>query len=495
MRSLPRLHEHRIVLALVVLAVAARSAVFVFWQQSFFDSDQAVIGLMAKHLSELRAFPVFMYGQSYMLGVEAWLAAPVFLLLGVSVTSLKLPLLAMNLAVAILLLRILEREVGLRPAYAAAASVFFILSPPGTTASLLEASGGQLEPFLYVLLIWLTRRRPGWCGFVFGLGFLNREFALYGFVALLAIEAADRSLFTREGIRRRLVTLRVAAEVWLVVQVLQQLSSAGGPGTTVAFLGTPSNNILAIAARTCVSPGTLVTGMSRIVSMHWPQLFGTSPQTLLQFAIDSRERQGMRGAGIILAAAMMLAFAGIVIRLVKERRWDRQYDFCAYLTLTGALSAAGYAVGRCGEVGSMMRYDLLSLFGAVGLSAWFLRTERSRAPVVLWLVLIGIWTLVAAVPHGRLLAEYLRHPPAGNKVLIAGELEARGIRYGTADYWNAYYITFLTRERIILASYDFVRIPSYMQIVTEHANEAVRVSRRPCGGGRQIMAEVYLCSQ
>src|SRR5688500_13396512 len=111
MRSLPSLHEHRIVLALVVLAVAARSAVFVFWQQSFFDSDQAVIGLMAKHLSELRAFPVFMYGQSYMLGVEAWLAAPVFLLLGVSVTSLKLPLLAMNLAVAILLLRILEREV------------------------------------------------------------------------------------------------------------------------------------------------------------------------------------------------------------------------------------------------------------------------------------------------------------------------------------------------------------------------------------------------
>ncbi len=32
MRSLPRLHERRIVLALVVLLVIARSAVFVFWQ-------------------------------------------------------------------------------------------------------------------------------------------------------------------------------------------------------------------------------------------------------------------------------------------------------------------------------------------------------------------------------------------------------------------------------------------------------------------------------
>jgi hypothetical protein len=495
MRSLPRPHERWIVLALVVLLVIARSAVFVFWQQSYFDSDQAVIGLMAKHLSELRAFPVFMYGQSYMLGVEAWMAAPVFLLLGVSVTSLKLPLLAINLTIAILLLRTLEREVGLRPALAAAASVFFILCPPGSAAYLLDASGGQLEPFLYVILIWLTRRRPGWCGFVFGLGFLNREFTLYGLVALLAIEAADRSLFTRDGIRRRLTTLRVAAEVWLVVQVLQQQSSAGGPGTTVAFLGTPSNNLLDLAARTCVSPGTLVTGMSRIVSRHWPMLFGTSPQTLLQFAIDSHERQGMRGAGIILASAMMLAVVRIVIRLVKEQRWDRQYDFCAYLTLIGVLSAVGYAVGRCGEVGSLMRYDLLSLFGAVGLSAWFLRTERSRGVAALWLVMIGIWTLVAAVPHGRLLAEYLRHPPVGTKIRVAGELQARGIRYGTADYWNAYYITFLTRERIILASSETVRIPSYMRIVTDHADQAVRVSRRPCEGGRPIMAEVYLCPQ
>jgi hypothetical protein len=495
MRSLPSLPERQIVLALVVLLVLARSAVFVFWRQSSFDSDQAVMGLMAKHLSELRAFPVFMYGQSYILGVEAWMAAPVFLLLGVSVTSLKLPLLAINLAVAILLLRILEREVGLRPAYAGAASVFFIVCPPGTAAHLLEASGGNLEPFLYVILIWLTRRRPGWCGFIFGLGFLHREFTLYGVVALLAIEAADRSLFTREGIRRRLAMLRVAAEVWLAVQVLHQYSSAGGPGTTVAILQTPSNNLLELAARTCVSPGTLVTGMSRIVSMHWPQLFGTPSQPLLDFAIESHERQGMRGAGIILAVAMMLAAVRIVIRLVKERRWDRQYEFCAYLTLTGLFSVLGYVAGRCGEVGFLMRYDLLSLLGAVGLSAWFLRAERSRAVVALWLVMIGTWTLVAAVPHGRLLAEYLRHPPIGGKVLIARHLEARGIRYGTADYWNAYYVTFITSERIILASYDVVRIPSYGRIVTEHASEAVRVSRRSCEGGRLIMANVYVCPQ
>ena len=45
------------VMAIVAAVIIARSAVFIFWEQSYFDADQAVIGLMGKHLSELRAFP------------------------------------------------------------------------------------------------------------------------------------------------------------------------------------------------------------------------------------------------------------------------------------------------------------------------------------------------------------------------------------------------------------------------------------------------------
>src|SRR5947208_16676673 len=103
----------RLLLGAIVAAVVVRSAVFVFAPGSQFDSDQAVTGLMAKHLSELRAFPVFWYGQTYMLGVEAWLAAPVMFLVGASVTALKLPLLAMNVAIALLLFRALTRDAGL----------------------------------------------------------------------------------------------------------------------------------------------------------------------------------------------------------------------------------------------------------------------------------------------------------------------------------------------------------------------------------------------
>ena len=156
-----------IVMTLAAIAILARSAIFIFRDQSYFDSDQAVIGLMGKHLSELRAFPLFLYGQNYILAVEAWMAALSFTIFGVSVAALKLPLLGVNVVVVFLLLRTLQREAGLAPALAGVASLVFIAAPPGTAAMLVQASGVNIEPFLYTLLIWLTRRRPGWCGAIF----------------------------------------------------------------------------------------------------------------------------------------------------------------------------------------------------------------------------------------------------------------------------------------------------------------------------------------
>src|SRR5215217_7040956 len=99
----------RFVVTVVAAAtlVAIRSYVWIFFEQSGFDSDQAVVGLMAKHLAEGRAFPLFYYGQHYMLAVEPWLIAPFVKLFGASVAALKFPLMVVNIAVASLLLWIL----------------------------------------------------------------------------------------------------------------------------------------------------------------------------------------------------------------------------------------------------------------------------------------------------------------------------------------------------------------------------------------------------
>jgi len=485
--------ERWIVLAAVAALVVWRSGVLVFWEQAQFDSDQAVIGLMAKHLIEGRAFPVFMYGQSYILGVQAWMAAPVFLLMGVSVTALKLPLLVINVAVATLLVRLLERDVGLRPALAAVAAAPFILPAPGTAAHLLEPSGGNLEPFLYVLLLWLSRRRPWVCGLIFGVGFLQREFTVYGLLALLCFWAAEGTLLTRAGLLRVGRLVLSATGVWFAVQGLRQFSSAAGPGTSVADLGTAPNNLLELATRTCIAPGTLVTGAGRLFSDHWPQLLGTARYPLSDFSIESGVSQGLGWSSALPAAAIALAIARIA---TADRPADKRLvtSICGYLTLVGVFSVGGYVVGRCGELSFYtMRYELLSLLAFVALGGWFLHVERSTRMVRAWVALVACWTILAGVSHARLWHEYLTAPPIGAKQVVIRMLEAQGVRYGRADYWMAYYITFMTHERIILASSDFVRIRTYNQIVEKHAAGAVTLSRTSCPGGRELVRNVYLC--
>lgn len=489
-----RCREGAIVGVIIVFLIVARSAVFVFWPQADFDSDQAVMGLMAKHLTEGIAFPLFLYGQNYILAVQAWLAAPFFLMAGPSVAALKLPLLLMNLAVALLLVRLLNRETGLRPALGLVASLFFVMAPPGTAAELLEASGGNLEPFLYVLLLWMTRRRPVWFGLIAGVGFLQREFTLYGILAIALIELAHGTLFTREGRRAAFSAARTAAEVWLVVQWLKQFASAAGPGTTEANIHAPANNFLELIGRLCVDPRSMATGIARLATLHWAALFGLSPHRLVDFGIESEAIQGLPWLGLVLAGAMTVAAARIAVHLWRERRWAPENDFCAYLVLVGAFSAAGYALGRCAVILiQTMRYDLLSVIGAIGLGAWFLVVERRRWVRRAWVGVVLAWALVAVAAHGRLWSEYVTHPPIGDKQLIARYLEARGIKYASADYRIAYDVTFLTNERIIVASNEVVRIQLYQQIVADHRAESVIISRQPCDDGRRMFEGVWFC--
>lgn len=485
--------EYRILLSALLLLVLFRAGIFVFWGRSHFDADQAITGLMAMHLAEGRAFPIFYYGQNYMLAVEAWLAAPVFLLAGASVTTLKLPLLGMNLAIVWLLFRGLVHDAGLRPAVAAVPALFFALPSAGVSARLVEAMGGNVEPFLWVLLIWALRERPKWCGFVLGVGFLNREFTLYGLFALLALEMLEGRLFTWPGIRRRLLMLRTAAVVWVVVQWARQYGSAAGPGTSISVIHQQRDQIVELSNRICLDLSTAASGFYRVATEHWPVLFGTAARPLSDFSVVAGVSQGLPGSAGLLAVLAIAAVVGI-LRGVWRKAERPPSNFCGYLMLTALASVAGYAVGRCANIDFFyMRYEMLSILGMAGLGAWFLQQEPSRIARRTWLGLALVWFGITAVPHVRLYAEYLTAPPRDIRQYIIDNLEARGTRYALADYWIAYPLTFLTDEEIIVASTDFTRVLEYDRIVQEHRGEAVLISRSPCPGGIRILDGVYLC--
>jgi 4-amino-4-deoxy-L-arabinose transferase-like glycosyltransferase len=92
------MRRHALFIGLFVVIAAARITILLT-SQTHVHSDEAIIGLMAKHILEGRYFPFYMYGQSYNAGAawEAYLAAIAFAVFGVSVVSLKGCIVALSL--------------------------------------------------------------------------------------------------------------------------------------------------------------------------------------------------------------------------------------------------------------------------------------------------------------------------------------------------------------------------------------------------------------
>jgi hypothetical protein len=310
---------------------------------------------------------------------------------------------------------------------------------------------------------------------------------VYGFGALLAVDASRGELFTVSGVLRRTGTLATAAALWLVVQWTRQFSSAAGPGSSVADVYGPHDNISALASRVCVDPHTLITGFYKLAAEHWTVLFGILPLRLRDFSVVSAVNQGAPWMAWLLIPIVLIAMVPVI-----RVRAAAPSEFCVFLIATGLFSACGYVIARCGAIDFyFMRYDLLSIVGVAGLAGWFLQVTRARALRGTWLVLVVAWFIVTAIPHLKLYAEYLHHPPDDIRRRLIAELDQRQVRYAASSYWIAYAITFLANERIIVKSEDLVRIRQYQRIVGDHASEMWRVERVACG--EEIMPRIYLC--
>jgi len=143
-------------------------------------SDEATVGLMAKHIAAGTNFPIFFYGQNYMGAFESYVAALLFAALGVSVLTLKLvPAIfstALLFVVYLLANRLFNARVALlSTALVAVPSAFFF-------SWALKARGGFIEHVILSLLILL----------VFSLIYFDRKsslwlYALLGFLSGFAL--------------------------------------------------------------------------------------------------------------------------------------------------------------------------------------------------------------------------------------------------------------------------------------------------------------------
>ena len=149
---------------LAAILIIFRSAVFMFWPQVHFDSDQADPRAHGEAHRRTPCVPRVHVRAELSAGSRGLARRTVFRSRGNVRRDTEAAAAPHERRNRALLLRTFCRETGLRPALAFAASLFFVLPAPGTAAQLVEASGENIEPFLYIVLLWLTRNRPNWEG-------------------------------------------------------------------------------------------------------------------------------------------------------------------------------------------------------------------------------------------------------------------------------------------------------------------------------------------
>ena len=122
------MRRHALFIGLFVIVAAARFTILLM-SQTHVHSDEAIIGLMGKHIVEGRYFPFYMYGQPYNAGAawDAYLASIAFALFGVSVISLKSCVVVLSLLCLFLFYRMCVALYDQRTALLAA--IVFALTP------------------------------------------------------------------------------------------------------------------------------------------------------------------------------------------------------------------------------------------------------------------------------------------------------------------------------------------------------------------------------
>ncbi len=469
-----------------------------------FDADQAVVGLMAKHISEGRAFPVFFYGQSYLLAVEAYLAAPVMWLVGPTEVALKLPLLVMNLGTVLLLAWRAHRDLGLAPWLAVAGALPLALPAVTPGSRLMDAMGGNVEPLLYALVLWTLRARPWAFGLALGAFVAHREFTILAAAALGGLDLWHRRATPGPLVRHWAIAAACVVAAQMSVAALRPHGDMYGPNSQVRtdFVNLSARD--AIAAQVCLTPSTWPERGRQLVTEHLPLMAGGAPGPMIDVTISSGMGHGNPG---LAPWVLALTLAGLGCGLMALRRpgvaapapdrplaSTRRIPGAAlpgFLIAVGVLSSLVYGFVACSRISqATLRYDLLALFLPTGalLAGLCWPVASSRAGLVTATVL---WAGLNLSDYTALSQEIRAGRWPDQRGEAARALEARGFRALWGDFRLAYVLTFRSQERLIVAPITVHRIDEYVRLAA--ARDVPLVKYGICAGGAEFMHGIWLC--
>lgn len=471
----PTLSRHDwIALGVLAVLTVARTLAYLVFAPVHFDSDQAVFGIMAIDLAHLQALPIVMYGQTYLLAVISWLAAPLFAVFGPSIALLKAPFVPINVVTVGALYVVLRKAARLDTAASAIVAATLALPTVVLSQSFMNASGGHLEPVLYVALVFALRRRPIALGLAGAFMVAHREVTAVALIALAVIQlwrAEDR---------------RVVGRHWLETAVVFAVALAA-----IRWSTHWSTNYGGVEAGYAVTRD-LANGLSWL-ARDTSLLLGLGPHDLRDAGFVLPFVEGSRVSLAVMGVLGILAIAAVV-RMRGRWRQDARLEVGEYLVLTCALVALAFSGREMAHDTLLIRYLFILGLLPAALGASILAGDPSRA--------IRLTTLAAlawlAAANGLANAKYYRAlsdarlpDPLG---AVATFLDEQGVTTGIAPYWVSYNLTFRTGAKVHVASSELVRIPAYQEEYHAHRDRAVRIDMGPCDPGREILVRgVKIC--
>lgn len=441
-----KMNRHWPWLLLILAVYSAVQLVIIYF--SPIDSDNAIIGLMARHISQGRDFPVFWYGQPFMGALEAYLAAFYFLLLGPGRFALYLAPFTFSLVFLAAVYFLAREYAGPKSAVWA---VLLAACPSAYAANFyLAPRGGYVESLALGSLILLFLRRiiygprSGarlnyfWLGLFLGLLFWTIPLFIYFLATLLVF------LFLKD----KLFFARPVFLVFILAFVLGSLPF------WLACLATGFVPLLTFV-RTSHPPGEAFRHLQYAVKVGLPRLLGLRRPEFLPLSLAA-------------AAFFAGAFGWLLYR--QRRGWRQIMTRLSLVQTSGReilvfflfVTVAVFSLSRFGGF-ERPRYLLPFLAAWPVLLAYCLVEIKSRFG---WFFALGLGLALGPCLYqqaGRLPELFrLNERLARTTGRLQSQLLADGPARLYANYWQAYVLDFETRENIIASEITgSERYPAY----------------------------------
>lgn len=458
-----------ILMAILLVALAIR-LVFLLDNRFVIDADEAIVGLMAKHIAEGKEFPLFYYGQHYMGALEAYFAALLFSLIGTTPLALQLVPMVCSLIVVVLLFFLGRAIAGERAGLFSAA--FAAIPPPAFLIWNLKARGGFIEVLLLgvvALLLaqrWLSSEshRPrlvALLGFVCGIGWWVNNQMLY-FMAAIAVSAVifHTKLFFNAAV----------GEQRSVSTMLCRSITVGMVGLVGFFLGGAgfwfyniTNGFPSFSMFQSVDSARFAQQLKGVFSQALPALMG---------ARRFWHTNEVFGGATVFAASIMIGLLVCVFWVRKHKTFLSQrgkalLDTIILLFLSCCII---FAKSSYGWFVSAPRYLLpiyVAIFVLLGVCVHYLMARRRSVGALCAISLFAfncacLFLGGKAIP-GQPLVFGRGRVPVSNEEAIK-ELVKRGIKEVRASYWVGYRLAFESQERVtfrMIGSPYQIRIKEY----------------------------------